>query len=131
MNLMGIWINKKGEKELITASLEDGLILPGVTRASILDLARKEEGLKVTEGHWTMAELLEALAEKRVLEVFGTGTAAIITPVNKILYNDKWYDVPLDVNKPDATIGPYAQKFIDKLMDIQYGATDCDWSHKV
>ena len=131
MNFMAIWINKKGEKELITATLEDGLILPGVTRASILDLARKEEGLKVTEGHWTMPELLEALAEKRVLEVFGTGTAAIITPVNKILYQDKWYDVPLDVNNPEATIGPYAQKFINELMDIQYGATPSEWSVKI
>ena len=131
MNFMAIWINKKGEKELITAPLEDGLILPGVTRQSILELARKEDGLKVTEAKWTMPEFLEALKENRVLEVFGTGTAAIITPVNKILYKDTTYDVPLDVNDPKATIGPYASKFIQQLMDIQYGVTESEWSYKI
>jgi len=127
MNLMGIWINKQGEKEVITASLEEGLILPGVTRESVLDLARKD-GVKVNEGHWTMEELLEALKEDRVLEIFGTGTAAIVSPVNKILYEEKWYDIPLDKNDPNATIGPYALKFLTQLQDIQYGVTPSEWS---
>jgi branched-chain amino acid aminotransferase len=127
MNLMGIWINKQGEKEVVTASLEEGLILPGVTRDSVLELARKD-GLKVNEGHWTMEELLEALKENRVLEIFGTGTAAIVSPVNKILYEEKWYDIPIDKDKPDAQIGPYALKFLNQLQDIQYGATESEWS---
>ena len=131
MNFMAIWKNKQGKKELITAPLDQGLILPGVTRQSILELARKEPDLQVTERKWTMQELLDAIAEKRILEVFGTGTAAIITPVNKILYKDKTYDVPLDVNDPKATIGPYAQKFIQQLMDIQYGVTESEWSVKI
>lgn len=131
MNLMGIWVNKKGEKELITASLEDGLILPGVTRDSILGLASKCPELKVTEGHWTMAELIEALSEDRVLEIFGTGTAAIVSPVNKILYNEKFYDVPVDKANPEAQIGPYAHKFLNELQDIQYGVTEHEWSVKL
>ena len=131
MNLMGIWVNKKGEKELITARLDDGLILPGVTRDSILELARKEPDLKVTEGTWTMDELLEALKEKRVLEVFGTGTAAVVSPVNKILYNDQWYDVPVDPSDPNGSIGPYAHKFLNQLQDIQYGVTEHEWSVKI
>lgn len=131
MNIMGIWINKKGEKELITATLEDGLILPGVTRNSILDLARKCPELKVTEGHWTMPELIEALNEKRVLEVFGAGTAAIVSPVDKILYHDKFYDVPVDPNDPKAQIGPYAHKFLKELQDIQYGVVEHEWSVKL
>jgi len=128
MNLIGIWINKKGEKELITATLEDGLILPGVTRDSILELARQETDLKVTEGHWTMPELVEALAEGRVLEIFGTGTAAIITPVDKIIYQDKTIAVPISKEDPAAQIGPYALKFLTKLQDIQYGVCDSEWS---
>jgi branched-chain amino acid aminotransferase len=128
MNLMGIWMNKKGQKELITASLDDGLILPGVTRESILELARQEPDLVVTEGQWTMPELAEAINEKRVLEVFGCGTAAIIAPVNRILYKEVWYDVPVDVNDPSAPIGPYALKFLNTLQDIQYGVTNHEWS---
>lgn len=128
MNLMGIWINKKGEKELITATLEDGLILPGVTRDSILELARKCPELKVTEGHWTMPELIEALKEGRVIEIFGTGTAAVVSPVNKILYEDVFYDVPVDKEDPSAQIGKYAHKFLIELQDIQYGVTEHEWS---
>ena len=128
MNLMAVWINKKGEKELITAPLSMGLILPGVTRDSILELAREEKDLKVSEEKWTMHELVEALNEKRVLEVFGTGTAAVVSPVNKILYNEKWLDVPVDPHNPEAHIGPYAQKFLTKLQDIQYGSCEHKWS---
>ncbi|OHT02620.1 Branched-chain-amino-acid aminotransferase, mitochondrial [Tritrichomonas foetus] len=128
MNLMCVWINKKGEKELITAPLNQGLILPGVTRDSILDLAREQPDLKVTEEVWKMKELMEALEEKRVLEIFGTGTAAVVSPVNKILYQDKWLDVPVDPADPNAQIGPYAHKFLMQLQDIQYGVQDHVWS---
>jgi branched-chain amino acid aminotransferase len=128
MNLIGIWFNRAGEKELITASLDDGLILRGVTRDSILTLAREEGELKVNEGRWTIPELLEALAEKRVLEVFGCGTAAIVAPVNRLLYKEQWYDVPLKADDPAAQIGPYAEKFLLKLQAIQYGAVEHPWS---
>jgi branched-chain amino acid aminotransferase len=125
MNLMGIWINKLGEKELITAALDEGLILPGVTRDSILALARQEPELKVTEGKWTIAELIEAIEEKRILEVFGTGTAAIVSPVDRILFQEKWYEVPTTGGEG---IGHYAGKFLTRLQDIQYGVVDHLWS---
>jgi branched-chain amino acid aminotransferase len=127
MNLMAIWQNKAGERELITARLDDGLVLPGITRDSVLQLARRD-GLKVTEGIWTMDDLLNALSEKRVLEMFGTGTAAIVSPVNRILYEDKWYDVPIDAENPGAEIGRYAKRFLDLLQDIHYGAVEHEWS---
>jgi branched-chain amino acid aminotransferase len=127
MNFMAIWKTKSGELELITARLDEGLVLPGVTRDSVLQLAR-EEGLKVTEGIWTIDDLLLALRENRVVEVIGTGTAAIVSPVNKILYEEKWYDVPIDPENPAAEIGKYAMKFLDKLQDIQYGVVEHPWS---
>jgi hypothetical protein len=65
MNLFGFWKNKNGDKELITANL-DGTILPGVTRKSILELAKTWGEFKVTERPWTMAELVTALQENRV-----------------------------------------------------------------
>jgi branched-chain amino acid aminotransferase len=128
MNLFGIWVNKDGEKELITASLEDGLVLPGVTRASILELAKQETDLKVTEGKWTLGELKQALEEKRVIEVFGSGTAAVVSPVNRILSNDEWIEVPLNADDPSALIGVYAEKFLTRLQDIQYGVVEHPWS---
>jgi branched-chain amino acid aminotransferase len=127
MNLMTVWINKQGERELFTASLNDGTVLPGVTRESILQLAREEDGLKVTEGEWTMDELVEALEENRVLEIFGTGTAAVVSPVDKILYEDRWLDVPIG-GSPGDMIGHYGGKFLKQLQDIQYGVVEHPWS---
>jgi branched-chain amino acid aminotransferase len=118
MNIIGIWVNKASEKEMITARLDDGLILPGVTRASVLFLAREEDQLKVVEGAWTMAELIEAIEEKRLIEIFGCGTAAVVAPVNRILFKDKWYEVPMNPDDPAAPIGIYAERLLTKLRDI-------------
>lgn len=131
MNFMGIWVNKEGKKELITAGLEEGLILPGVTRSSILELARNETDLVVTEGKWTIKELIEAVKEGRVIELFGTGTAAVISPVNRILYREDEFEIPLNKNDPTAKIGEYALTFLSKLQDIQYGQYGHQWSIEI
>ncbi|VDM77377.1 unnamed protein product [Strongylus vulgaris] len=86
MNFMVFWKNEKGEDELITASLESGIILPGVTRQSVLELAREMGEFKVTERDYTMDEVQKAVKENRVYEMFGTGTAAVVTPVDNIVY---------------------------------------------
>jgi branched-chain amino acid aminotransferase len=108
MNLMIVWINKRGERELLTTSLDDGIVLPGVTRESIL-------------------ELIDALHENRVLEIFGTGTAAVVSPVDKILYEDESLDVPIG-GSPGDIIGEYGGKFLKQLQDIQYGVIEHPWS---
>lgn len=67
-----------GRRELLTAPLDDKLILDGVTRRSCLDLARQrlaDEDIVVTERKYTIAELLRADAEGRILEAFAAGTA--------------------------------------------------------
>jgi branched-chain amino acid aminotransferase len=127
MNLMVVWINKDGERELFTASLDDGTVLPGVTRESILELAKEDGGLKVTEGIWTMPQLIEAIHDNRVLEIFGTGTAAVISPVNQILYEDEWFEIPIG-GGPEDMIGYYGGKFLKQLQDIQYGVVEHPWS---
>ncbi|OXB63335.1 hypothetical protein ASZ78_012910, partial [Callipepla squamata] len=94
MNLFLYWINEDGENELATPPL-DGIILPGVTRQSILDLARNwvsalampvvvsslitstKREFKVSERYITMSDLTTALEENRVKEMFGAGTACI------------------------------------------------------
>lgn len=84
MNFFVYWVNKKGEKELITCPL-DGTILPGVMRDSIIKVA-KEWGIQVSESDFYIQEVIEAIKEKRIIEAFGTGTAAIVCPIKSIHY---------------------------------------------
>ncbi|ETO17755.1 branched-chain amino acid aminotransferase [Reticulomyxa filosa] len=127
MNQFFFWINEKKEKELITCPL-DGTILPGVTRDSILQIARKWNEFKVTERHFTMPEVVRALNEGRLLESFGVGTAAIISPVFLINYKGKDYKIPLDSQNPKENAGPLAKKLFKAITDIQYGKVPHPWS---
>uniref|UniRef100_A0AAY4D4X2 Branched-chain-amino-acid aminotransferase n=2 Tax=Denticeps clupeoides TaxID=299321 RepID=A0AAY4D4X2_9TELE len=122
MNLFIYWTTKSGEKELVTPPL-DGIILPGVTRQSLLDLAREWGEFRVTERTIAMKELLDALADGRVLEVFGAGTACVVCPVGSLLYQGKTYQIPTMQNGPDL-----AKRFHTELTDIQYGRTLRDWA---
>ncbi len=98
---------------LCTAALE-GSILPGITRMSILELAR-EMGLKVEERKISVEELIEANKSGELHEAFGTGTAAVISPVGELTYKDK----TIVIN--DKKIGTLTQKFYDTLTGIQVG----------
>lgn len=126
MNLFAAIRNKDGQKELLTAPL-DGTILAGVTRDSILALARERlvpEGWKITERRYTMKELDEAAQEGRMLEVFGSGTAAVVSPVRKIGWRGKMLDCGLPDNKE---AGPIATRMLDWMMAIQYGDEPHPW----
>lgn len=83
-NFFVIWQNKEtGKRELVTAPLENQLILPGVTRRSVLELARSRfsqsigglEPLEVAERPFTIGEVAEAWKEGRIVEAFVSGTA--------------------------------------------------------
>lgn len=76
-NFFIVWKRKDGKKELITAPLDDKLILDGVTRRSCLDIVRERLGdeLEITERKYTIDEVVEADAEGRILESFAAGTA--------------------------------------------------------
>ncbi|XP_064178178.1 branched-chain-amino-acid aminotransferase, cytosolic-like [Anguilla rostrata] len=123
MNLFMYWINERGEKELVTPPL-DGMILPGVTRQSLLDLAREWGEFKVSERTVSMRELLETLASGRILEVFGAGTACVVCPVGSLLYKGKTYKIPTPKNGP-------AMRFHKELTDIQYGRKKSNWTQVV
>jgi len=123
MNLFCYWRTPKGDLELITAPL-DGTILPGVTRKSILELARGWKEFRVTERPWTIVELIEAAKAGRVLEVFGAGTAAVVAPVNGFEYKGTVYQVPCK----DGIAGDLTKRFLDTITSIQYGETPSPWS---
>eukprot|EP01086_Lenisia_limosa_P003820 TRINITY_DN1853_c0_g1_i2.p1 TRINITY_DN1853_c0_g1~~TRINITY_DN1853_c0_g1_i2.p1 ORF type:complete len:405 (-),score=164.19 TRINITY_DN1853_c0_g1_i2:52-1086(-) len=120
MNMMVYWINKEGEKELITAPL-DGIILPGVTRDSVLQMTRKWGDFKVTEKVFTMKDLAEAIEEGRVIEAFGCGTACIVTPIKNINYQGVDYAVPLNPKKPESQAGELTERLLNAIQDVQYG----------
>lgn len=124
MNIFVYWKNEQGEMELITPPLERGLILPGVTRDSLLELAREWGEFKVSEKSFTMYDVKKALDEGRLLEMFGAGTACVVSPVGQILYNNRekglheTWEVPTMKNTPNLM-----QRFYETINDIQYGRT--------
>lgn len=91
-NFFIVWKTKEGRLQLVTAPLEGKIILAGVTRASVLDLARERlvrgseyprdglRDLEVLERTYTMAEVLEAWKEGRLVEAFVSGTAVSPLP---------------------------------------------------
>ena len=119
MNMFVFWHTKDGRKELRTAPL-DGTILPGVTRQSVLDLCRGWGEFDVVEERYTMPELAEAIDEGRVIEAFGCGTAAVVSPICNIGFDGKDYGI-------DA-VGSLTQRLWDSIIDIQYGRVASEWS---
>lgn len=79
----------------VTPSLEEGTILEGVTRATVVTLL-KEAGYKVEERRISIDELIEAHKAGKVSEIFGTGTAAVIAPIRELKYKD--YVMTFDVD---------------------------------
>eukprot|EP01147_Barroeca_monosierra_P002620 gene2620-5522_t len=113
MNLFMHWKNDDGIEELITAPL-DGTILEGVTRQSVLDLARQWGEFQVTEEYFTMGQLTRALKEGRVYEMFGSGTAATVSPVGEIVYREDILSIPLEL----GSCGKLGNRVMDDLMVI-------------
>ena len=99
--------------EVITAPIE-GSVLPGVTRDSMITLL-KDWGYKVSERELSIDELMEAGHNGTLKEVFGTGTAAVISPVGELNYKG---DI---VTINDFKTGPLTQKLYDTLTGIQWG----------
>ncbi len=106
--------------KLITPGL-GGSILGGVTRDSAIHLAR-EWGVEVEERPVSIDEVFEAHRTGTLEEVFGTGTAAVISPVGSIHHNGE------TIVTDKVQIGPFAQRLYDAITGIQYG-TQKDTHH--
>ncbi|PVZ98410.1 hypothetical protein BB558_005583 [Smittium angustum] len=127
MNAFVYWTNEEGVLELLTPKL-DGTILPGVTRDSILGICRKWGEFKVTEGSINMKQLIKASKEGRLHELFGAGTACVISPVKEVGYLGTNIPIPLDPNDPTAESGPLARRIYEEIMAIQYGDIPHEWT---
>jgi branched-chain amino acid aminotransferase len=122
MNFFAFWTNEAGERELATPPLSTGLILPGVTRQSLLDLSRQWGEFKVVERQIYMKDIVKALEEKRLHELFGAGTACVVCPIESILYDGRKLEIPTMANN-----APITMRLHRELTDIQFGKTASDW----
>jgi len=122
MNIFALFQHENGKKELVTPPLDSGLILPGVTRRSVLEMARETTDFDVNERKLTIKELLNGAQDGSLVEMFGTGTAAIVSPVGNIFYDGVMK--PLPVPEADES---FAQRVMSALSDIYYGKVKHPW----
>lgn len=101
---------------LITPEL-DGTILEGITRDSILTIAR-DEGMKVEERMLSADELFQAAKEGRVKDAFGSGTAAVVTNIAGIGRNDEKIELPAVADRE------LCHFFKQRLIDIRKGEVE-------
>jgi branched-chain amino acid aminotransferase len=102
--------------EVVTPAL-DGSILSGITRKSAIEIMRSW-GLKVSERHLDIQELVDAYESGNLKEAFGTGTAAVISPIGEL----KYHDLKMEINHNE--IGEISQKLYDELTGIQWGKVE-------
>ncbi|KAF5095002.1 hypothetical protein D0Z03_001938 [Geotrichum reessii] len=128
MNVFFVFQDKAtGKKELVTAPL-DGTILEGVTRDSILTLAREKldpSEWTVSERYCTIYEVEERAAKGELVEAFGSGTAAVVSPIKEIGWRGNDIQVPLQEGKQS---GPLTESVAQWIADIQYGVIEHPWS---
>ena len=111
--------------EIVTPELT-GSVLPGITRKSCLEIL-KEWGYKVTERLISVDELMKAAEDGSLEEAWGTGTAAVISPIGHLYYMGKDHVVA------NNEIGELAQRLYDELTGIQWGKNPDkrSWCYKV
>ena len=111
--------SQDGKRILQTAPLDRGDILPGVTRQSIIDLASGWEGVEVREEFPKMGDIKKAADEGRLLEAFGSGTAAVVSPIERIHYDGADININADMGSDSIT-----KRAWDDLNAIYYGEVE-------
>ena len=91
-----------------------GTVLPGVTRRSCIELL-KDWGYEVIEGKLAIADIMQAAREGKLEEVFGTGTAAVVSPVKELVWKGEHAYIG------DGKIGAVTQKLYDTMTGMQWG----------
>ena len=107
---------------LITGPTSDR-ILDGITRKSVLEVA-KAEGIKTEVRTITVTEVVEAAKNGSLKEMFGAGTAAVISPISAFGYRDTDYDLPNLENS-------YASLFKKRITDIQYNRSEDSFGWRI
>ena len=113
----------KIDGKIVTPML-NGSILPGITRDSVLHYCRAK-GIPCEERRISVDELIEAQHTGKLEEVFGSGTAAVISPVGKLRYKDDVYVIG------DGSIGEFSQKLYDFITGVQTGKIEDEFNWRV
>ncbi|HHW83337.1 MAG TPA: branched-chain amino acid aminotransferase [Actinomycetales bacterium] len=113
MNIMAV----RADGSVVTPSLEHHTILPGITRASLIQLLH-DHGVRVDEVDLPLAELVSGIQGGEITEVFACGTAAVITPIGRLAAHD------FDVTVADGAPGELTTRIYEELTGIQYGTRE-------
>lgn len=113
------------DDELVTSPLT-GSILPGITRDSVIHIA-KDWKIKVVERRISIEEVIETAQNGRLKEAFGTGTAAVISPIGQITYKGETYVIA------GGKMGELSKRLYEEIVAIQYGykSDPYGWIEKV
>ncbi|WVR03017.1 hypothetical protein IAU60_000006 [Kwoniella sp. DSM 27419] len=137
MNVFIIKEAKDGVLEFITMSLNNGIVLPGVTRQSIIELltdhaeGKKDfpvsgvpKNLRIVERDISMPEIISSLEDGTLKGMFGCGTGVVVVQVGEIRYKGETYNIPTN---------PIIKVLRDTITGIQRGKVDegRGWSFKV
>ncbi|KAH7548703.1 aminotransferase [Bipolaris maydis] len=128
MNVFVVLQNELEENLELTTPPLDGMILPGVTRDCVLSLARERlvpAGWKVTERQIPMSEVAEAAEAGRLIEVFGTGTAAVVSPIREIGWQGRLVPCGLSPHQDAGTVTMRMKEWIEAR---QYALVEHAWS---
>ncbi|KAF6817408.1 branched-chain amino acid aminotransferase [Colletotrichum plurivorum] len=126
-NFFVVWKNaESGRTEIVTAPLDDRLILDGVTRRSVLQLIRERMGdeVDVVERRYTIDEVVEADREGRLVESFAAGTAFFVCPIS--LIHHRGTDVQIGMGGAGEG-GDYTLRIKQWMKDIMYGGEQHEW----
>ncbi|MDY6366959.1 MAG: branched-chain amino acid aminotransferase [Clostridia bacterium] len=121
---MNVMFKIKGK--IVTPSIAAGSVLPGITRKSCIEILR-DWGYEVEERLISVDELVKAAKKGKLEEAWGTGTAAVVSPIGHLFYKGKDYVVSND------KIGELTQRLYDELTGIQWGRKPDTkkWCYKV
>ncbi|KAF2260088.1 branched-chain-amino-acid aminotransferas-like protein [Lojkania enalia] len=134
-NFFVVWRTEEGKVQLVTAPLGDRIILDGVTRRSVLELARSRltagneglEAIEIVERKFTMLEVEEAVKQGRIMEAFAAGTAFFVAPVSHIHFRGKGLDIPMS----EGVSGKYTKTIKEWLRGIMWGNEQHEWGYVV
>ncbi len=110
-------------KKIVTPALS-GSILPGVTRASLITIAR-DLGFEVIEDRISIEQIADDAINGKLTEMFGCGTAVVVSPIKRIIYDGQ----SIEINRGE--IGPVSQALHDRLVGLQTGTGEDPYGWRI
>ena len=131
-NFFAVIKNEEGRTQILTCPLTTGLILPGVTRRSVLELLTEKfsDEIDVIEREFTISEIAQAAEQNRLVEAFAVGTAYFVSSVDRIR-TPEGVDFSVPLVEEDGLCGKYAKYARDALSAIMWGKVQHKWAHIV